>query len=1246
LQDHPDFKNDWNKIESVTAGNIKGIRNVIGSGIQLARHEEKARLAAEVEADNVVVVAGESGSGKSAAVAQLVAPGGPFKRTIWLTAEQLSKPSQAELANGFSLGHSIPELITNSGVQGCALVVDGFERFEGEARRRAIELARAVKEEGFVGWKVIVTCQPQSLEPALDALVEAGISDAHRADFEKPKLQEIFEAVKRVPGMRALVLRAELQPILRNLMVLDWVLRGDVAQRFSLSRPWIGETELIDCFWERWAGQDSMKLARDSLLRRLGQREGERLCGVVHIDTIPPDELPLLGELAQEGLIRVNGPSVQFAHDLMGDWARYRILKFAENDAPQRIKTLAHIPRWGRAIRLYAQSLAEHGGGLDNWKVVSAQLAGEDAESKLASDLFLDGLLFAANAESLLEQVWPDLIADKGQILHRLLNRLQHVASFPDWRFRGLIDPRLAEQSEAWFRIPHPLYWVPVLRVLSRQSREIAKHALLQGAEVCALWLRTMPVEMPGRGEAGVIALEFAKEAQGLIAEGLHFGGKDKVIYEAVLLAAPEFPEEVTHIALELGGRRDEPEHAVTRAQEEDRQAKSRAEWRKNHPEESRRERIPVPGVTLYRRGPMRLPAADGPEREVSEGFRSAVLETPALNGLIGVRPEVAREVLLAVCIEEPKHSEPDDSGRLFWRDRLGLADWRHGYPAMYWKGPFLKFLQDAPEQGLDAIVRLVNYATMRWLEDGLGSNVPEEERRKYGLEFVVGGKSVFWLGDANVFAWNRYLQMHGDTVQCALMALEKRHYDEIESDRSIAQCVQYIFDHAESLAFAGVLVSVGLRYPALFTRELQPLLGNFHIYRWQSNLAIGEGNGVWKIALAGQPEAVIKIAADWHQMPHRRSILHVTAPHLMLQDEGTLKYLSDRKAEWAKLVEGRGDKARLDMEFFLARFDPATYTITPHGDGQVLITMRWPAHLEAIAQQSGEESILKMLSMSLALRARRLLDGQDALQPQEVPEFAAQVQCLANWHCPAEDQSQEHYRINSVAGGIAVLIVQYRTWLSERPDLEGSCLDTLQELKPADPEYYSPASITDHCAELFLGEAGVSLLQESSEEWVLRLTFEGVTGSYYSSTLYTMWRAYLLREQLGEKFGELVNLVVLWSALRGAASRKAAYRPDRTLLAKYKETLFRRYAAGKLRGPLIPLRRAETLGRRLVERISRRSMSSEMRRQMRAHRDWVRGRDRKLDREIPDIDLQVLQKGFGFVAGMVRSLVPGEEHL
>ena len=722
---------------------------------------------------------------------------------------------------------------------------------------------------------------------------------------------------------------------------------------------------------------------------------------------------------------------------------------------------------------------------------------------------------------------------------------------------------------------------------------------------------------------------------------------KDKVIYEALLSAAPEFPDEVAQIALELCGRRDEPEHSIRRGvEEEERQAKRRAEWRKKNPEENRRKRIPVPGISSYRDGPLRPPSADGPMRKVSDGFRSAVMESIALDGLISVRPDVAREVLLAVCIEEPK---PSDSDRSPLRDHLGLADWRRGYPAIYWKGPFLRCLQIAPAQGLDAIVRLVNYATTRWIEDGLGREPTDEEKKNNGFEFEFNGKPVCWIGSPNVYAWHRYLGMHGDTVECALMALEKWLYDEIENQRSIAQWVQFIFDRGTSAAFAGVLVSVGLKYQFLLAMDLQPLLGNFYLYETQMSLAMNESSETWKISFSGQPQEAITIAADWNRMPHRRYLLRDLMPALMLQHKGTMDYLTARKTEWAKLRQG-SEKSRLNMEFFLARFDPANYTETPQDDGRVLITMAWPAHLQKIADESQDDSKLKMLALTLALRARQLLEGEAELKPEEVPEFAAQVQQLATWKDSSEDggRSQEHYRISSIAGGLAVLVIKHRTWLSRDSDLEKWCLATLRDLKPIKSEHDSPMSINNHAAEAFLGETGVALLQENTEEWVRRMAFAGVTGFHYSSTLFTLWRAYLLREQLGDKFMELLNVVVLWSGLRRAATRESGHYADDTNLQTYKATLFRRYTTGDLKGIPIPLIRAETLGRRLVERIERGSMSGAEREQRKARREWTRERnsDRKLYREMPDIDLEVIQKGFGFLAAMVHQHLPGEEQI
>jgi hypothetical protein len=80
----------------------------------------------------------------------------------------------------------------------------------------------------------------------------------------------------------------------------------------------------------------------------------------------------------------------------------------------------------------------------------------------------------------------------------------------------------------------------------------VAAHVLLLAAELCALWLRTMPHGMPGRREAGLLALELAKESQDRTAEGMHFADRDKVICEVLPSAAKESPDEVTQIALEL----------------------------------------------------------------------------------------------------------------------------------------------------------------------------------------------------------------------------------------------------------------------------------------------------------------------------------------------------------------------------------------------------------------------------------------------------------------------------------------------------------------------------------------------------------------------------------------------------------------------------------------------------------------------------------------------------------------------
>ena len=137
LRDYPDYEADWKKLETISKENLANeTRNSLGEGIHLPRNEARKLLVEEFERNSITVVSGESGSGKSALVAEVVAPGAAFRRTVWLTSEQLSKASQVELAKSLGLRHMVPDLLSGSAVACPNRITRSNERWSWRKSRR------------------------------------------------------------------------------------------------------------------------------------------------------------------------------------------------------------------------------------------------------------------------------------------------------------------------------------------------------------------------------------------------------------------------------------------------------------------------------------------------------------------------------------------------------------------------------------------------------------------------------------------------------------------------------------------------------------------------------------------------------------------------------------------------------------------------------------------------------------------------------------------------------------------------------------------------------------------------------------------------------------------------------------------------------------------------------------------------------------------------------------------------------
>src|SRR5271156_4018905 len=100
---------------------------------------------------------------------------------------------------------------------------------------------------------------------------------------------------------------------------------------------------------------------------------------------------------------------------------------------------------------------------------------------------------------------------------------------------------------------------------------------------------------MPWRRQAAELAVAIGREVQALNAGGNYYSNShDKAAYEAVLAAAPELPDEVAQLCLELAERRDLDPAIVARVEQaHERQCEQRRQFLEANPE--RRERSSFP---------------------------------------------------------------------------------------------------------------------------------------------------------------------------------------------------------------------------------------------------------------------------------------------------------------------------------------------------------------------------------------------------------------------------------------------------------------------------------------------------------------------------------------------------------------------------------------------------------------------------------------------------------------------------
>lgn len=939
IKGHRSLESDLKALRRLLELETEKIKSTIGESFSISR---TSTLLDSFNKAGVNAFVGESGIGKSVILKQWVAE--KKLPTIWIPYSYFRAKSFSDLNVALGIKSDVFELLRyGPGEQ--VVVIDGIDRitnieerlllksFLSELQKVSVNRHYCIVSSQDQIWKTLVGTL-SSKNVVFNVVTAPGLTDT-----------DIDSIAKAVPSISGLIKSPQTREVLKNPKYVDLAAQIFTTPQSGPNRA-ITEAALVQGFWDLVGKSGSGSQKQKALIGlAVTQADVSEFATAQH--TFDTSELPILDELAREGILRIQDNLVRFSHDLYGDWVRQRFLLLEGSNRLKAILLRKDNLYWHRSISLVSHELLETS-GFESWKrdVLKFKESGED----LLIDLYLDIAITALNQANILESI-KELLLSEG-MLARFLERFLVYASTPNPRVMSRREEfGLSELEAAQInRIPLYSYWPYLLQFLAKNIQSItgAKGQLSALAEK---WLTSVPYKAPFRKEAALIAYECAKSIFELKQDHRTYVGDelDKKCYRAALAAFPELPSETEDLCLKAIGLREV-------------EVKKPIVATKSAPKSK--------FLAVTRRRIEKRIWPNGPHFRKDDAFQEVCLTGRNFDYISHLRPELAAQIILAAIIEEPQEWEDiyDDGYRL--DDRLGTDYTRDFYPPFYSKGPFLSFFQLAPTQALDSIIKLTDFVTDQWAK--------QQQKRgdePFSLEITFGGKTKSYRGDGHVFLWSLNQAHCPDVLVSFLMSLEQWLYSQLEKNEDISKWINHIAEHSNSLALIGVLASVAKQSPKVFLNQLSPLLTQPHLIWWDQQNAIQNTSGwVAMISWSGQGPVATNEARKWFSMPHRKTTLEQWAIYFLMNFSDQRKMFDEARAKWAEELK---TSRNTSLEALSCKLDPANYQETQMQDGSKAWSYQPPSDFVEKHKKRFEENDARQIWLMYPYKISKFLDSE-----------------------------------------------------------------------------------------------------------------------------------------------------------------------------------------------------------------------------------------------------------------------------
>lgn len=797
------------------------IKDTIGGTQCLPREELISNLTGFIASTPVVIVHGEAGAGKSAAVKNCLVEG--KQRFFAIKGEQICAESlYATIKSITGTDVDLKTLLSSPLLQEQLVIwVDGAEKsIERNQTEALIDLMRLTAE--FSSLRIVITIRKYALEH-FRLLVLNTTRRFHVYEVPLLSLEEQELIGQQFPAARSFLDNPKLRRLLRVPFYLNYAV---LLNELTEAGKELDEFTFREEIWRLAIAGRTRNLDRTFVFTDLVVKRATEMALYVRVDKA---DFEVVEQLESEHILVREKDTNRFApaHDIFEDWALVRHVRstFQDHGLPADLfQHLGSAYAIRRGFRFWLQEEVQH----DPAEVVrfAAHCIAGTVDQYWKDETFIV-LLHSDEGTRFLNENQTLLLSNNACLLLRFIHLFRVASKEP--------DASALESMEAWKLysstfIPVGNGWATLIHFLCQHLDEV-KHNntlyLFLKDWSCKLeWNKPLPSEA---GEAGLLLLTVFQRMRKSHIEGLLH--PENETREEVLRLIFRLTEV---LVLEVKTILEETLNAIKVAKG------------KNHRLDSDYKLIWTQMLFLFH------------SKELCRYFPDLIMEAANLRWIKN---------------KESKHQSRRDVNSDFGlKNEFKLND----FPASAWQTPTLWLLRLHHKKALDWIIYLMNYCTQKFLESEFSKTYKDEDIREIELKLNDGTK-IKQLGNPTLYQMFRGTRrVTPYLLQSILMALEKWLFElaecKEESSRKLLRLsFRKLLEESRTVATTSVLVSVAIAHSEEIEEEIYPLLTNLAIYDWDMNRQHQESSALNPIGGVEYGLSYSRERWEAKQMPHRK---------------------------------------------------------------------------------------------------------------------------------------------------------------------------------------------------------------------------------------------------------------------------------------------------------------------------------------------------------------------------------------